>query len=156
MFNSITSLLFSLFFLSACNNSDKTGPAEKDTMQSNVTDTIPSVKPVVDEHGCKPAEGETWSIVRNSCIRLADTGIKMEPQEGAQDKTQPAWLVFSTDNIRVEIILPTQKKPVIIRKSSAAGEPAKWANGPLTVSESNGIYTLDDEGKLLYRSVTKK
>jgi hypothetical protein len=109
-----------------------------------------------DEHGCKTADGETWSIVRNSCIHLSEAGIKLDPQEAALDKTKPAYLVFTDDKVRVEIFLPTQKRPVIIRKSSVEGEPLKWANGPLTVSESNGIYTLDDEGKILYRGTAAK
>jgi hypothetical protein len=158
MFNSIASLFISFFFLSACNNAAKTEPAKKDNLQTSSNDTVPVTKPAIiaDEHGCKTESGETWSIVRNSCIRLSDIGIKLDPQEAALDKTNPAWLVFTDDKVRVEIFLPAQKRPVIIRKSSGEGEPAKWANGPLTVSESNGIYTLDDEGKILYRGSVAK
>lgn len=152
MYNSIVSIISSFLFLSACNNSPKTKPAEKDNIQTTLTaDTLPP-KPGSDrdEHGCIPSAGYTWSIVRNDCIRLFETGIAMAPQDPSLDKTTVAYLVFSDDKIRVEIFLPTQKKPVIIRKSSAEGEPAKWANGPLTVSEKDGVYSLDDEGKLLY------
>lgn len=158
MFNSIASLFISFLFLSACNNAAKTEPAKKDNLQTSSNDTVPVTKPATgaDEHGCKTEAGETWSIVRNSCIRLSDTGIKLEPQEAALDKTKPAWLVFTDDKTRVEIFLPTQKRPVIIRKSSEEGEPPKWANGPLTLAESNGIYTLDDEGKILYQGPAAK
>jgi len=158
MFNSIASLLFSFLFLSACNNAAKTEPSKKDTLQTVSNDTVPVTKlsAQADEHGCKTTDGETWSIVRNSCIHLSDIGIKLEPQEAELDKTNPAWLVFTDDKVRVEIFLPTQKKSVIIRKSSPEGEPKKWANGPLTISETNGIYTLDDEGKILYRSIVTK
>lgn len=159
MFNSMTSLLISFLFLSACNNAAKTDEAtKKDNLQTVSNDTVPVTKPatIADEHGCKTADGETWSIVRNSCIRLSETGIKLDPGEAALDKTKPAYLVFTDDKVRVEIFLPTQKKPVIIRKSSGEGEPPKWANGPLTLSESNGTYTLDDEGKILYRGTAAK
>ncbi len=154
MFNSIASLIISSLLLTACNNSGKTENSEvkKDSPVVS-TDTVPVTKPAAtaDEHGCKTDEGEIWSVVRNSCVRVKETGIKMDPQE-AMDKVNPAWLIFTDDKVRVEIILPTQKKPVIIRKSSAPGEPDKWANGPLTLAEVSGIYTLDDEGKVLYRS----
>jgi len=159
MFNSIASLLFSFLFLSCCNNEAKTDEqTKKDDLQTVLNDTVPVTKPVVqtDENGCKTADGETWSIVRKSCIHLSDIGIKLDPQEAALDKTNPAWLVFTDDKVRVEIFLPTQKKPVIIRKSSAEGEPLKWANGPLTLAENNGIFTLDDEGKILYQSSASK
>lgn len=158
MYNSIVSLVISFLFLNACNDSAKTEPAEKDNIQTTLTaDTLPP-KPGSDsdEHGCKPSAGYTWSVVRKNCIRLFETGIKMAPQDPSLDKTTVAYLVFSDDKIRVEIFLPTQKKPVIIRKSSAEGEPAKWANGPLTVSENDGVYTLDDEAKLLYKSSAAK
>lgn len=158
MFNSIASLLIGFFFLCSCNNAAKTEPATKDNLHTKSDDTVPVNKPTAqtDENGCKTANGETWSIVRKSCIHLSEIGIKLEPQEGAMDKTNPAWLVFTEDKVRVEIILPTQKKPVIIRKSSAEGEPPKWANGPLTLAESNGTYTLDDEGKILYKGPSMK
>lgn len=153
MYNSIVSLAICFLFLSSCNNAAKPDQTGKDNMRTNPTDTIPP-KPGSDkdEHGCIPSAGYTWSIVRNSCIRLLETGIKIEPQDPKLDKTTVAYLVFTDDKIRVEIFLPTQKKSVIIRKSSAEGEPLKWANGPLALSESNGIYSLEDEGKLLYRS----
>ncbi len=159
MFNSITSLLVSFVFLSACNNASKTDePAKKDNLQTVSNDTVPVTKPAAtaDEHGCKTADGETWSKVRNSCIRLTETGIKLEPVEATLDKTKPAFLVFTDDKVRVEIFLSTQKNSVVIRKSSGEGQPPKWANGPLTVSESNGIYTLDDEGKILYQGAAAK
>lgn len=158
MFNSIASLLIGFFFLSSCNNAAKTEPTTKDNLQTHSNDTLPVNKPTVqtDENGCKTTDGEIWSIVRKSCIRLSEIGIKLEPQESAQDKSNPAWLVFTEDKVRVEIFLPTQKKPVIIRKSSAEGEPPKWANGPLTLAESNGTYTLDDEGKILYKGPSMK
>ena len=155
MFNSITSLLAS-FILLACNNSttQKEQEEKKDSPVAS-TDTVPVTKPAptTDENGCKTSEGEAWSVVRKSCVRLADIGIKMQPQE-AMDKVNPAWLVFSEDKIRVEIMLPTQKKPVIMRNTE--GEPKKWASGPLTLLEVDGVYTLDDEGKVLYRSTPVK
>ncbi len=153
MFNSIASLLFSFLFLSACNNAAKTDePAKKDNLQTVSNDTVPVTKPATntDEHGCKTADGETWSKVRNSCIRLSETGIKLDPQDAALDKTKPAYLVFTNDKVRVEIFLPRQLNSIVNRKSSAEGEPSKWTNGPLTVSESKGFYILDDEGKILY------
>ena len=158
MFNSIASLLISFLFLCACNNAAKTESEKKDNLQTVSNDTVPVTKPAidVDEHGCKTVNGETWSVVRDSCIRLIETGIKLDPQDTALDKTKPAYLVFTDDKIKVEIFLPAQKRTIIIRKSSGKGDPAKWANGPLSVSESNGLYTLEDEGKIVYQvSVAK-
>ncbi|MGH2553913.1 MAG: hypothetical protein ACRDEB_09355 [Chitinophagaceae bacterium] len=150
--------MISVMLLSGCNNSSRTDPAENNNSLTIARDTVPKIKTetVPDEHGCLTTTGETWSIVRKSCIRLADIGIKMEPQDPALDKTKVAFLVFTDDKLRVEIFLPTQKNTVIIRRSSAEGEPGRWANGPLSLSESNGTYSLGDEGKLLYQGTTGK
>ena len=158
MFNSIASLIISFLCFSACNNATHKDHEEKKDTQIVTTDTIPQVKTGgdKDEHGCIASAGYTWSIVRKECIRLSEKGIKMEPQDPSLDKTTVAYLVFTDDTIRVEIFLPTQKKTVIIRKSSGAGEPAKWTSGPLTLAELDGVYTLDDEGKLLYKSAAVK
>lgn len=156
MFNSITSLLISFMLLSSCNNAAKENePGKNNDSSTAVGDTTTKPPPPGsdrDEHGCIPSAGYTWSIVRNNCVRLFEAGTKMYPQDPKLDKTTVAYIIFSDDKVKVEIFLPTQKKPVIIRKSSAEGEPAKWANGPLTLAETNGVYTLDDEGKLLYKS----
>lgn len=159
MLNSIASLLISFMLLSSCNNAANNNEPQKNNDSSSMaaTDTTKPPQPGSDsdEHGCKPSAGYTWSVVKNNCVRLFESGIKMEPQDPKLDQTTVAYLIFSDDKIRVEIFLPTQKKPVIIRKSSGEGQPAKWANGPLALSETNGIYSLEDEGKLLYRSSVK-
>jgi hypothetical protein len=157
MYNSIVNLAISFLFLSACNNADKPDQTEKDNIHKDATDTIPP-KPGSDrdEHGCIPSAGYRWSVVRNDCIRIWEIGIKMVPQDPKLDKSTAAYLVFTDDKIKVEIFLPTQKKTVIIRKSSAEGEPMKWVNGPLALSEFNGTYSLEDEGKLLYRGTVSK
>ncbi len=159
MFNSMTSLLISFLFFSSCNHAAKTDEQpKKDNLQTVSSDTVPVTKPaaIVDEHGCKTTDGEIWSKVRSSCIRPSETGIRLEPGEAVLDKTKPAFLVFTDDKVRVEIFLPTQKNSVVIRKSSVEGESPKWVNGPLTVSESNGFYTLYDEGKILYQGTVAK
>lgn len=153
MLNSMVSLVFGFLFMSACNNKAATETKKQEDLMGRVTDTIPPAKTTaeVDSNGCKIGEGEKWSVVKKACILLTATGIKLEPQGPKLDKTKPAYLIFSDDRIRVEIILPTQKKPVIIRKTSATDEPEKWSSGPLTLLLAEGVYSLDDEGKLLYQ-----
>lgn len=154
MLNSMVALLFGFLFMSACNNNKATTETKKqEDLMGRATDTIPPAKTTaeVDSNGCRIAEGEKWSVVKKACIVLTATGIRMDPKDPLLDKTKPAYLIFSDDRIRVEIMLPTQKKPVIIRKTSASGEPEKWSSGPLTLLLAEGMYSLDDEGKLLYQ-----
>ena len=153
MLNSMVSLFFGFLFMTACNNNAATETKKQEDTIPGVNDTIPPAKTTaeVDVNGCKITEGEYWSVVKKACIHLSETGIRMDPKDPKLDKTKPAYLVFSDDRIRVEIILPTQKKPVIIRKTSASNEPEKWSSGPLTLLLAEGMYSLDDEGKLLYQ-----
>jgi hypothetical protein len=152
-----------MFLLISCNNSPEKQKDTQDTVTIDNTkvnvnnDTVPPVKTGgdEDEHGCKPSAGYTWSKIKQQCIRPFEMGVKMDPKDPSLDKTTAAFLVFSDDRVRVEIFLPTQKNSVVIRKTSAAAEPEKWANGPLTLFLDKGVYTLDDEGKILYQGNTK-
>lgn len=164
MTRKMISFLSGILFLFACNNEARTKTTAEDTNQivakdnpppSN--DTVPAVKvgDDADEHGCKASAGYQWSMIRKECIRLFESGIKMEPKDPALDKTTVAYLLFSDDRVRVEIFLPTQKKSVVIRKSSAVNEPEQWVNGPLGLKLQDGVYSLYDEAKLIYQGASK-
>ncbi len=156
MFRSAILPVMCLVVFSACNNEAKTNnspaPAQI-TATSQPADTTPKDMPGSDrdEKGCITSAGYQWSVVKNSCIRIFEEGIKMLPKDPSLDQTTAAFLVFSTDRVRVEIFLPTQKKAVIIRRTEGSGEPTEWKSGPLTLSLKEGEYILDDEGKVLYR-----
>lgn len=156
MFRTVNLLAICLVIFSACNNEVKTNnrPA---SAEENVTvqpvDTIPKDMPGSDrdEKGCITSAGYQWSVIKNSCIRIFEEGIKLLPKDPSLDQTTAAFIVFSQDRVRVEIFLPTQKKAVIIRRTEGSGEPAEWRSGPLTLSLKEGEYSLEDEGKVLYR-----
>ena len=149
MTSTLVSFFMGIIFLS-CNNEAKT-TGEKTT--EGPQDTVPSASArtvETDENGCRLSEGERWSMINKACIRITVAGIKLDTKDAALDSAKPAFIAFSGDRIRVEIFLPTQKKSVVIRKVSQAGEPERWANGPLTITYKDGLYTLLDEAKVLY------
>ncbi|MGQ0740380.1 MAG: hypothetical protein ACT4OJ_15120 [Bacteroidota bacterium] len=158
MFRSAATLVVGLVLHTACNNEAKTNngsPATGDTIATQTADTTPVTPPGGDrdEKGCITSAGYRWSVMKDTCIRIFEAGIKMEAKDPSLDKTFAAYIVFSKDRVRVEIFLPTQKKAVIIRrKVEGTGEPTEWASGPLTLIYRDGAYSLDDEGKLLYQS----
>lgn len=145
-----------LFCCFSCNNEKKADAPE--TPESKIitkvaADTTPVNPPGSDrdEKGCIPSAGYRWSVVMGRCIRLFESGIKMLPKDPLLDSTTAAYLVFSADRVRVEIFLPTQAKAVIIRRTGNSGEPAQWASGPLELTLRDAVYTLTDEGKILYQ-----
>lgn len=162
MFRTISILAAVVIICSSCNNSssnNKNQAATKlDSPVSTGIDTTPVDKPGSDrdEKGCIPSAGYRWSVMKDSCIRIFEAGIKMLPKDPALDQTTAAYLVFSKDRVRVEMFLPTQEKAVIIRLKEGIPEPTVWASGPLTLTLKDGVYLLDDEGKLLYQSEVVK
>jgi len=158
MFRSAATLVMGLVLLTACNNEAETNNESLptgDTMAAQPADTTPLAPYDTDrdEKGCTTSAGYRWSVLKDTCIRIFEAGIKMEAKDPSLDKTFAAYIVFSKDRVRVEIFLPTQKKTVIIRrKAEGTGEPTEWASGPLTLLFKDGVYSLDDEGKLLYQS----
>ncbi len=164
MFRSAIHAVMCLIVFSACNNEAKTNnspaPAEEnvivepvDTIPKDMVDTIPIDMPGSDrdEKGCITSAGYQWSVIKNSCIRIFEEGIKLLPKDPSLDQTTAAFIVFSQDRVRVEIFLPSQKKAVIIRRTEGSGEPTEWKSGPLTLSLKENEYILEDEGKVLYR-----
>lgn len=76
-----------------------------------------------DEHGCKSSAGYQWSVIKNNCIRVFDEGIKLNPLEATVNKTSSAYIIFSNDNNKIELFLPSEKTSVILERK---GEGQPW------------------------------
>ena len=125
--------------------------------QDNKTETPIVESPMVgndkDEHGCIGSAGYSWSIVKNECIQIFNSGIRLDPQAAHLEKTMSAFAVFKsdTDNAQAEIFLPNEKKSVILTKvgKENAGE---WKNDIYVLKQYKGMYMLEDNKKaLLYQ-----
>jgi hypothetical protein len=73
----------------------------------------------------------------------------LQPVPGAGG-SGPAYLLF--EDLRVEIFLPTQENSIVMRQQMNETDGKTWASGPLSLTEKNGAYRLEDEGKLLYQN----
>lgn len=70
-----------------------------------------------DEHGCIGSAGYTWSVVKDSCIRVFETGSPFEKYDvatGAIDSLTVAFVVLSDDKQRAEAFFGTSDKPIIM------------------------------------------
>ncbi len=142
-------LAICLFFV-AC--SEK--PSNK-TPEMSKNDTI-IVGNDLDEHGCKGSAGYTWSVVKNECIQIFNSGIRLNPKAAHLDTTLSAFVVFKStdDDAQAELFLPTQKKSIILAKNPKE-EAGLWANDSLTITQWKGMYSLEDKKKtLLYQGAT--
>ena len=69
-----------------------------------------------DTHGCLPAAGYQWSVLKNDCIRLFESGIRLDAQAAGLDKTVSAFIIFKSDDddAQVELFLPTGAGSVLL------------------------------------------
>lgn len=119
----------SLLVLSSCTSSQKAPLAGGDK----------------DKHGCIPSAGYTWSEVRKDCIRIFETGIRLNNTLN-KDATVSAFVVFSPDSSVVELFLPDMKKRPLLQK-----EGDNWKNKIFEVKRIDGKLALYKKEKLIYQ-----
>jgi hypothetical protein len=150
--------IYLVLCLSAC-----TEKPNAEMKQANQSTETPMVEPPMvggdsDEHGCKGSAGYSWSIVKNECIQIFNSGIRLNPQAGHLEKTMSAFAVFKSDteDNQAEIFLPNEKKSILLAKvgKENAGE---WKNESYILTHYKGMYMLEDSKKtLLYQGAAVK
>ena len=106
-----------------------------------------------DQHGCKPSTGYIYSKVKNTCIRVFETGIRMNPQDESLDKTLSMFVVFKSeeDDAQAEVFIPKATDSILLAKLPDNGA-GTWGNSFYTLTQWKGMYTLEDkDGKTLYQ-----
>ena len=111
-----------------------------------------------DIHGCKSSAGYQWSILKNECIRLFESGIRLDAKAANLDKSLSAFLVFKTtidDDAQVEVFIPNVQSFILNKeKKESAGT---WKNESYTVTQWKGMYTIEDKKKtVLYQGMAVK
>jgi hypothetical protein len=99
-----------LFFMAACQNSSNQNEMPEPS-------DIPMVGADKDAHGCIGSAGYTWSVVKDSCIRVFESGtrfISYDQVTGAEDSTKTAFVVLSNDQLKAEAFFDATNKPVVM------------------------------------------
>ena len=146
-----------LFFFVAIGTSVCAQTPKKQSKAAKVatptTVDAPMVGNDADEHGCKPSTGYTWSVVKNECIQVFNSGIRLDAQAANLDKTLSAFIVFKSesDDAQAELYLPSVKKTILLAKDKKNGA-GKWTNANYVLSQWKGMYTLENKKKkVLYQ-----
>lgn len=136
-----------LLFAAACANPKtevpKTPPANEE---------IPLVGGDQDAHGCKGSAGYTWSVVKNECIRIFESGVRLDAKAPYLDKTLSAFVVFKSeqDDAQAELFIPSAKESILLKKAQDNGA-GTWKNDAMTLKQWKGMYTLEGkDGVVLY------
>ena len=72
-----------------------------------------------DAHGCKGSAGYTWSSVRQSCIRIFESGLAFQPDVSQpQSAVLQAFIVLSPEQgdavTAAELFVPGQTAPIAL------------------------------------------
>jgi hypothetical protein len=110
----LISLLFIIIVFSCTNNTN-----QQKIMTDSSSNTL-IVGNDADEHGCKSSAGYTWSIMKNDCIRLWETGIQLKPIENKESYTSIATVVLNNDSTKAELFIATEKISVLLDKQNGA------------------------------------
>jgi hypothetical protein len=104
-----------------------------------------------DEHGCIGSAGYQWSEVRKECLRLFETGIRLNPVDSALNKSVSAFIILSEDQSKAELFLPNGKKSTLLTR--VATDKKVWELDPYRLSANTTGYILEDKinNKILYK-----
>lgn len=70
-----------------------------------------------DDNGCTGSAGYTWSVLKNECIRLFESGYRLNPVEiSSDDAVISAFVIFNDGKDKVELFLPYLERSVILDK----------------------------------------
>ncbi len=83
-----------------------------------------------DSHGCLIAAGYNWSALKNNCIRVWDSGLRVNFIKNANNSKQQmvisSFLVFNADSSAIEVFTSKEtKKNIILFKNYSS---QKWIN----------------------------
>lgn len=155
MLKTIQTLFFFLAIcVSVCAQTPKKG-APKAVTKAQTPTAIgePMVGNDSDEHGCIGSAGYSWSVVKNECIQIFNSGIRLDAKAADVNKTMSAFIVFKSENddAQAELYLPSAKKSILLTKDKKNGA-GKWVNKNYVLSQWKGMYTLENsKKKVLYQ-----
>jgi len=80
-----------------------------------------------DKHGCIGSAGYTWSVLKGSCIRIFESGIRMNAQATLLSKSTSAFVVFNNSKSKAELYIPSLTGSLILNKTGKNNQA--WKNG---------------------------
>ena len=128
-----------MFILMSCGSLDTKN--DKKTSELENLDIVGGDR---DEYGCIGSAGYTWSQILQDCIRVWETGLRLNPIDDKQSTS--AFVVFNSERSKLELFLPTQSSTIILFKS----ENEKYSADDYQF-DANTV-TLTIKGKVTYKN----
>jgi len=133
-------IVFGLFALVACNNTTKntTNPQDKEATQE-----VQAVGGEKDDHGCLVSAGETWSELKQQCLRLFEEGVRLDPVSTEGNAVISAFVIENEEQSKAELFLPEKEKSIILDKKA-------------TNRYEDNTYAFDSKEGVLYKDKQKQ
>lgn len=76
--------------------------------------------PDKDDKGCVTSAGYKWSVLKNTCIRPFEIGVRLNPvsEIKAGDAVISAFVVLEDEGNRAELYVPNEKSSVLLERKS--------------------------------------
>lgn len=107
-----------------------------------------------DERGCNGAAGYVWSDIKKECVRLFDSGVRLNPViRDSSSAVLSAFLIFSPDSLQVELFIPDVEIHPILDRRILPDSTFVWNmedDDTPNVHKKNGAWSLSKRGTLLY------
>ena len=104
-----------------------------------------------DAHGCYASAGYSWSILKKSCIRMWEAGVRLNPVTPQGSAVMSAFVVFASESDRrqAELFLVNLKGSLLLTKVRGA---RAWSGEGYRLTAHKGVYSLfDAQGTLIYQ-----
>lgn len=102
-----------------------------------------------DDKGCVTSAGYKWSILKNTCIRPFEVGVRLNPvaEIKAGDPVVSAFVVLEEeDGNRAELYIPNEKSSILMERKS---EKEPFIKGDWKLLSQKG-YTLKKGDSIMY------
>src|SRR5690554_6648870 len=136
----ITTFLFLSMFFLACNN-----PEQESNDLNTYEEQLENKEPIggdKDANGCLIAAGETWSQLKQNCIRVFDEALRLNPlkvEEG--DAIISAFVLAEEENKSlVELFIGEKESSVILEATSEN----LYENGKYKYDAINAVLFIDE------------
>jgi hypothetical protein len=101
-----------------------------------------------DAHGCRASAGDTWSVLKHDCIRVWETGTRLEPLKPQGTATYTATVIIGSG--RAELFVYDHEGSLMLKKAGFWSN--RWQGGGYTLTRQDGGLVLSGaEGQVLYR-----
>jgi hypothetical protein len=102
-----------------------------------------------DTHGCIASAGYTFSIIKNDCVRLFEQKYRLIEVEPKQTYTTFAAIIFSKNNQKAELFVPSSNTSIMLSKKKKKGV-FLWEKEGFTLSKTTK-FELKKDGVLIYK-----